>query len=126
MSEIKEKRLRPRILAVCRTFDLDNNFVGLTLDLNRNGIHLMVSNTFRDQDKFSLILPQSTEEKENKAHLTIQVEKVWRKPIHEDYDEIGGKIIDVDLEDEFEDFIKHCHHEAKKIYELDIDVNVLK
>jgi hypothetical protein len=126
MTEIREKRLTSRILAVCRAFDLDGNFLGLTLDLTRNGIHLIISNTFPDLDKFSFVLHQIMEEEENKPHIIIQVEKVWRKSTHEEYDEIGCKIIDVDLEDEFKKLIKYCDNNVKKIYQLELDVNVLK
>lgn len=119
MININEKRFSRRILAVCRALDLKGNFVGLTLDLTKDGIHLIVANTFVDQDKFYLILQQTREDEEDKPNLTMEVEKMWRKPTNEEYDQIGGKILRVDLEEELHDLIQYCDHQAKQKYEID-------
>lgn len=124
MIEINEQRFSRRILAVCRALDLDGKFLGFTLDLTKEGIHLILNNTFPDDDKFSIILTQNREDKNEKPDITLEIEKAWRKSTNEEYDEVGGKIIDVDLQAELDDLILYCDNYTKKKYDFDGSVNL--
>lgn len=118
MTQLSQKRFYRRILAVCPVFDLKHNFLGLTLDLSIKGIHIIVHNSFPDKSQFSFLLHQSLDEDEDNPYITLKVEKVWRKSTNEEYDEIGAKIIAVDLEVELQKLIKYCDNKVLKKYQI--------
>lgn len=123
MSNISEKRLSKRILGVCRTLDLDGRFLGFTLDLSETGIRFIVTKSFPEQKKFSVILERTKDEQEEHPLITVEVEQAWRKSTNEEFDEIGGKIIDADLEDEFRDLVRYCELKHNTKYEIFSDQN---
>jgi hypothetical protein len=119
MNQINEQRNSRRILAVCRVLDLRRKFLGFTLDLSHHGIKIIVNKDFPQQTEFEVILSQGREYQDSLPDILIKVKEAWRINSGEEFDQIGGKIIDVDSSEKLEKFIIHCGDLEKKKYQSD-------
>lgn len=102
----KERRLLNRILAFCQVIDLERNFVGISWNVTFGGICLSLPNTWTKAHQFSIILKRA--DQPSLPEVTISVEPIWRKSYNESFDEIAGKIVQVDSPQNFEMFLKYC------------------
>jgi hypothetical protein len=91
---IQERREEERILAFCQVFDMAGELVGVSFDLTRNGICVSVPNDWPQDRDFSLKLRRM--DNEDLPTITIKITPMWRQSRNESFDEIGGKIIEVD------------------------------
>jgi len=114
-----EQRELRRILAVCRVLDLERKFLGFTLDLNRSGIKIIVDKNFSTGDEFQIILNPAKEDEEISPDILIKVKQKWRTPTNEEFDQIGGVIIEVDSPEYIEELIDYCDRRAKERYQFD-------
>jgi hypothetical protein len=121
MVQINEKREFRRILAVCRVLDCEGKFLGFTLDLTLTGIQIIINKDFIPPSEFELILTQAREDKIIGADIRIKVQQIWRTSTNEEFDQIGGKIIAVDLPKELENLVNYCDKRAKQRYQFDLD-----
>ncbi|WPF87989.1 PilZ domain-containing protein [Cyanobacterium aponinum UTEX 3222] len=119
INSINEQRQLRRILAVCRVLDLDHKFLGFTLDLNRSGIKIIVDKNFPSGDEFKIILSPVKEDEEISPDIVVKVEQKWRTSTNEEFDQIGGVIIEVDSPEYIEELIDYCDRRAKERYQLD-------
>lgn len=119
ISSYSEQRELRRILAVCRVLDLDGKFLGFTLDLNRSGIKIIVDKNFVSGDEFEIILNPAKEEEEISPNIVVKVKQKWRSPTNEEFDQIGGIIIEVDSQEYIDELIDYCDRRAKERYQLD-------
>lgn len=88
-----ERRTSTRVVAFCQVLDLDYNFLGVTFDLTSEGICLSLPNTFRtDSDFFVILSPANTK---FIPKVIVKIQPIWRKQNDSQYDEIGGKIVQV-------------------------------
>jgi len=55
------------------------------------------------------------------ADIRIKVQQIWRSSTNEEFDQIGGKIIAVDLPKELENLVNYCDKRAKQRYQFDLD-----
>ncbi len=117
-SSSEQRQLR-RILAVCRVLDLDRKFLGFTLDLNRSGIKIIVDKNFPSGDEFQVILNPAKEDEEISPDILITVKQKWRSSTNEEFDQIGGVIIEVDSAEYIEELIDYCDRRAKERYQFD-------
>jgi len=120
MSEINEKRSDRRVLAVCRALNENREFLGFTLDLTQDGIHLIVEKTFADKPEFETILTQNREGKKSYPEIKVRIRKMWRRATNDEYDQVGGKIIEVDNQEALEDLVRYCDNKAKEKYQFDL------
>lgn len=117
-SNSEQRQLR-RILAVCRVLDLERKFLGFTLDLNRSGIKIIVDKNFPSGDEFQIVLSPAKEDEEISPDILIKVKQKWRTPTNEEFDQIGGVIIEVDSPEYIEELIDYCDRRAKERYQFD-------
>ncbi|WP_013323015.1 hypothetical protein [Gloeothece verrucosa] len=99
MNSTSERRIVKRTVAFCQVLDLDHNFLGITFDLTLEGICLSLPNSFSSEINFFVILKPT--HADNIPEVIIKVQPIWRKKNHSEYDEIGGKIIQIWPEDIF-------------------------
>lgn len=121
MTQINEQRNYRRILAVCRILDTDGHFLGFTLDLTLTGIQIIVTKDFPQASEFEILLSQSQEDEVIADHIRLKVSQIWRSSTNEEFDQIGGKIIEVESPNELEKLVKYCDRKAKERYQLDLD-----
>lgn len=117
--EMSEQRQLRRILAVCRVLDLERKFLGFTLDLNRSGIKIIVDKNFPSGDEFEVVLSPTREDEEICPDILVKVKQIWRSPTNDEFDQIGGVIIEVDSFEDMEELIHYCDRRAKERYQLD-------
>ncbi|ACK73467.1 conserved hypothetical protein [Gloeothece citriformis PCC 7424] len=88
-----ERRSSTRVVAFCQVLDLEYNCLGITFDLSPEGICLSLVNTFATENDFLVILsPAYTKHIPN---LVMKIRPVWRRQNDSQYDEVGGKILQV-------------------------------
>ena len=114
-----DKRNARRILAVRRVLNLQRKFLGFTLDLNHQGIKIIVNQTFPQQREFEIILSQERESQNSHPDVFIKIEQAWRFSTSEDFDQIGGKIIAVDSSENLDNLINYCEGVEKQKYNPD-------
>ena len=119
MNQSNEQRNSRRILAVCRVLDLQRRFLGFTLDLSFKGIKIIVNKTFPHESEFQIILSQGRDCHEIDPDITITVEQAWRISSSDEFDQIGGKIINVDSTEKLANFINYCDALEKEKYHPD-------
>ena len=119
MNQSNEQRNSRRILAVCRVLDLDRRFLGFTLDLNHNGIKIIINKDFPQKSEFEIILSQEREYQDINPDIIIKVKQAWRVASSDEFDQIGGKIIGVDSSEKLENFINYIDSIEKKKYKPD-------
>lgn len=102
----QEKRLTSRIWAFCQVFDLEKNWFGISFNITEKGISLSLPNTWTKDSPFSVILKRA--DLPSLPEVTISVEPIWRTPYNQSFDEIAGKIVQVDSSANFEAFLQYC------------------
>jgi len=122
MTQINEQRNYRRVLAVCRVLDSHGKFLGFTLDLTPTGIQIIVNKDFPQDSEFEIILSQARENEIIGNDLKIKVQQMWRSNTNEEFDQIGGKIIDVDSPSELENLVAYCDRKAKERYQFDLEL----
>lgn len=122
MTQINEQRNYRRILAVCRVLDSQGKFLGFTLDLTPTGIQIIVNKDFPHDSEFEIILSQARENEILGNDLKIKVQQMWRSNTNEEFDQIGGKIIEVDSPSELENLVAYCDRKAKERYQFDLEL----
>ncbi|MBE9222875.1 PilZ domain-containing protein [Cyanobacterium stanieri LEGE 03274] len=122
MTGINEQRSSRRVLAVCRALDSDGKFVGFTLDITKEGIHLIVEKSFNPPTTFDLILNYHTDLDKQLSDVAITIEKMWRKSTNDEYDQIGGKIITTKHPEALNELITFCDQKAKNKYEFSLEL----
>ncbi len=120
MSEIDERRSNRRILAICRALNKNGEFLGFTLNLTQDGIYLIVGKIFADKPEFEAILTQNREGKHIHPEIKIRIRKIWSRATNDEYEEVGGKIVEVDNPDALEDLVHYCDQQAKEKYQFDL------
>jgi hypothetical protein len=103
---IQERRTENRVLAFCQVLDLDDNLIGVSFDLTPKGLCVSLPNTWTDADRFAIRLKRM--DNPQLAAITITVMPMWRQPRNDNFDEIGGKIVEVDSQIYFEQFLEYC------------------
>ncbi|MEB3312108.1 MAG: hypothetical protein VKJ02_17925 [Snowella sp.] len=103
---MKERRSAERILAFCQILDLSGEFIGVSFDLTATGICLSLPHTWMQEDTFSVILKRG--DAPDLPQVQVTVDPVWHNSRNEHYDEIGGKIIAVGSEADFQTFLHYC------------------
>ncbi|WP_017293755.1 hypothetical protein [Geminocystis herdmanii] len=121
MDEINEQRNYRRILAVCRILDSDSKFLGFTLDLTPKGIQMIINKDFPPQPKFEIILSQARENEVMGNDLKVKIQQIWRSSTSEEFDQIGGKIIEADSSEALENLVAYCDRKAKERYQFDLE-----
>jgi len=121
MSQFNEQRTFRRVLAVCRVLNTEGRFLGFTLDLTVTGIQMIVSKDFPHNSEFDVILSQAREDEVIGQDITIKIQQMWRSSTNEEFDQIGGKIIAVDLPEELEKLVEYCDRKAKERYQFDLE-----
>jgi choline kinase len=119
MAQINDQRTFPRILAVCRIFDFEGKFLGFTLDLSTIGIQIIVYKNFPDKSSFEIILNHQKENEIMGLDIKVKIEQMWRISTNEEFDQIGGKIIEVDNPKYFENLLSYCYQKAKEKYQFE-------
>jgi len=106
LQEIEERRREPRLLAFCQVFDMEGDLIGVSFDLTRQGICVSIPNTWPRDEDFQIKLRRM--DNEDLPVITIKVVPMWRQSRNESFDEIGGKIVEVDCPDAFTTFLAYC------------------
>ncbi|WP_069790191.1 PilZ domain-containing protein [Cyanobacterium sp. IPPAS B-1200] len=122
MAEINNKRSSRRVLAVCKALDNDGHFVGFTLDITKDGIHLIVEKSFNPSSTFDLILNYHFDSDTQLSNVPITVEKMWRKSTNDEYDQIGAKIVDTKQPEALAQLVAFCDKRAKEKYEFSLEL----
>lgn len=104
--QMQERRAQPRILAFCQVMDLDRNLLGVSFDLNQQGICLSLPNTWPQEKSFQIVLKRA--DQPALPQVTLTVSPVWRKVRNAQFDEIGARITAVDSPKNFETFLGYC------------------
>ncbi|MBR8828375.1 MAG: PilZ domain-containing protein [Gomphosphaeria aponina SAG 52.96 = DSM 107014] len=112
-----ERRKEQRILAVCKIFDQERNFSGFVLDINHEGVQIIVPKSFTESLEFSIIIPRMDEQ--NKPDLTVKIEQRWRSSVNGEYDKIGGRLIQIDHPEEFSKYLAYFEEKLQQ-YDLDL------
>ena len=107
LQEVQERRREQRVLAFCQIFDLEDELVGVSFDLTSKGICVSLPNTWPRNEPFQIKLRRM--DNTELPTITVKVEPLWRQSRNEKFDEIGGKIVDVDSPDGFNTFLDYCH-----------------
>lgn len=115
---IEQRELR-RILAVCRVLDMQRRFLGFTLDLNKRGIKIIIQKDFPPRDELEVFLTQAREDNENAPDIKVKIKQAWRISTNEEFDQIGGVIVEVDSPENLELLISECDRKARERYQLD-------
>jgi hypothetical protein len=110
---MNEKRKAQRILVTGLVYELNGNFLGVYLDLNRSGIRLTVSKNFPHFHPFSIELRPI--EGEEFPSVTLKIKPLWYKDWNRAYDEIGAKIIQVEQEQQWQELLK-WYAENEKVH----------
>lgn len=113
MNKIEDQRSDSRILAVCKVFNSKGCFLGFTLDLTTNGIQIIVNKDFSQELEFEIILNQEKEDDIIDCLIKIKVQQMWRSSTNEEFDQIGGKIIEVDNPQKLKKLIDYYEQKAK-------------
>ena len=103
---IQERREQERMLAFCQVFNMAGELMGVSFDLTRNGICVSVPNDWPQDRDFSVKLRRM--DNEDLPTITIKITPMWRQSRNESFDEIGGKIIEVDSPEAFSTFLQYC------------------
>ena len=103
---IQERRREERILAFCQVLDLDSNLIGVSFDLTPKGLCVSLPNTWTHADTFSIKLKRM--DNPQLATITVTVMPMWRQSRNDNFDEIGGKIVEVDSQVHFDQFLQYC------------------
>lgn len=119
LEDLKDQRQSRRILAVCRVLDVNGKFLGFTLDLNSNGIKIIIHKDFPSAEEFEIILTQAKEDEEVSPDILVKIRQAWRTSTNDEFDQIGGVIIDVDSPSALDNLISYCDRKAKERYQLD-------
>ena len=116
VTEIEERRAESRIFAVSRVLTTEKKLLGYTLDINSGGIKIIVDKNFPEQSTFPVILLNELKEGESvPPDITVTIDVVWRSSFDEEFDQVGGKIIEVDLPDELQKFMQDAQVKLQKI-----------
>jgi hypothetical protein len=116
MDQINEQRAFRRILAVCRVLDSEGKFLGFTLDLNTDSIQVIINKDFPSESPFKIILNQIKENEIISSNIRVKIQQMWRSSTSEEFDQIGGKIIEVDYPEKLENLVRYCDQKAKERY----------
>jgi hypothetical protein len=103
---IQERRREKRILAFCQVLDLEGNLIGVSFDLTPQGLCVSLPNTWTEADTFSIMLKRMDNPK--LATIQVTVMPMWRQSRNDSFDEIGGKIVGVDSQTHFDQFLQYC------------------
>ena len=103
---IQERRTEERVLAFCQVLNLDGDLIGVSFDLTPRGLCVSVPNTWTKEDTFSIMLKRM--DNPNLSHITVTVTPMWRTSRNDNFDEIGGKIVQVNSQSNFEQFLQYC------------------
>ncbi|MEB3228114.1 MAG: hypothetical protein VKJ27_07000 [Synechocystis sp.] len=104
--QIQERRQEERVLAFCQVLDLDHNLVGVSFDLTSKGLCVSLPNSWTDADTFVVILKRL--DNPTLPSIRVTVKPMWRHSRNDNFDEIGGQILDVDSQTSFEQFLDYC------------------
>lgn len=116
---MNDNRKHKRILAVCKLMNEQNQLIGFALDLTVEGIRMIVPKTFFNKPEFSLFVEVNYKEDEDKkSKITLIIQQKWRQSKDENFDEIGGLLIDVSPKNEFNELLAYCHKNSQ-IYDFD-------
>ena len=116
VTEIEERRAESRIFAVSRVLTTEKKLLGYTLDINSGGIKIIVDKNFPEQSTFPVILLNELKGGESvPPDITVTIDVVWRSSFDEEFDQVGGKIIEVDLPDELQTFMQDAQVKLQKI-----------
>ncbi len=107
MTQSNDQRNSRRVLAVCRVLDLQGKFLGFTLDLSHDGIKFVVDKNFPQQSEFEVVLSQAKEDREMNPDLLIKIKQAWRFSSSQEFDQIGGKIIESDSIENLDNLIDY-------------------
>lgn len=105
---MQERRSSERILAFCQILDLSGEFVGVSFDLTAAGICLSLPSNWTHAAPFLIILKRG--DSPALPQVKVTVDPVWRNSRNEQYDEIGGRIIAVESETDFQTFLNYCQN----------------
>lgn len=105
-NRIQERRSETRILAFCQVFDPDGDLIGVSFDLTRRGICLSLPNTWTRDDQFAVTLKRM--DNLDLPVITVTVKPMWRSSRNDHFDEIGGTILAVDSQSNFDQFLDYC------------------
>ncbi|WP_228024021.1 hypothetical protein [Synechocystis salina] len=103
---VQDRRREERMLAFCQVFDMEGELVGVSFDLTRSGICVSVPNDWPKDGDFVVKLRRM--DNEALPTITVTVTPTWRQCRNESFDEIGGKIIEVDCPEAFSTFLQYC------------------
>lgn len=106
LQEIEERRQAQRILAFCQVLDLEDELVGVSFDLTLQGICVSLPNTWPQTEPFQIKLKRM--DNPELPVITVKVQPLWRQSRNENFDEIGGKIIEVNSPESFNTFLSYC------------------
>lgn len=118
MNKIEDQRSDNRILAVCKVLDSKGCFLGFTLDLTTNGIQIIVNKDFPQELEFEIILNQGKEDEIIDCLIKITVQQMWRASTNEEFDQIGGKIVEVDNPQQLKNLINYYEQKTTEKSEL--------
>ena len=117
-NKIAERRDKDRIFAVSRVLTVEKKLLGYTLDINEGGIKIIVAKEFPERSTFQVILLNELKEDESiPPDITVTIDVAWRSSFDEEFDQVGGKIIDVDLPEELQKLIKNAQVKLEKVRE---------
>ena len=101
---LQEKRQEERALAIGLVSEIEGEFLGISLDITHQGIRFIVPNSFSySQPFFCRFMPV---EGENPSEFTLKLQLEWRQSRNSAYDEIGGRILEVDKEEEWHKLVE--------------------
>lgn len=66
-----------------------------------------------------VLLTQAREDNENAPDIKVKIKQAWRISTNEEFDQIGGVIIEVDSPENLERLIAECDRKARERYQLD-------
>ena len=113
-----EKRQEIRTSAIGLVSEMEGEFLGISLDLTRQGIRFVVPNDFSDSESFYCKF--NPVEGENRE-ITFKIQPQWRKNRNLAYDEIGAKILEVDQEKQWQELVEW--HMKNKLAIKDLSFN---
>jgi hypothetical protein len=105
LQQVRERRKEQRVMAFCQVFEPQGELLGVSFDLTPSGICLSLPNTW-PRDNFEIQLKRM--DNPNLPEVRLMVKPMWRQPRNENFDEIGGQIIDINSAEDFETFLRYC------------------
>jgi hypothetical protein len=115
-NKVEERRSKSRIFAVSRVLNTEKKLLGYTLDIHAEGIKMIIDQKFPEESQFQVILLRELKEDESiPPDITATIDVAWRSAFDEEFDQVGGKIIAVDLPEELDKLIQDAQVKLQKI-----------